>query len=54
MNKKSFFAGGKFWKHPYFWSCSARGGFTFYSRFFILLTMKVTMRLLAVPKDCIN
>jgi hypothetical protein len=48
------FAGGKLWKCPYFWSRSARGGFTFYSSFFTLLRTKVTMRPLVVPKDCIN
>jgi hypothetical protein len=30
---KYYFAEGKFWKHPYFWSCSARKGFTFYPSF---------------------
>jgi hypothetical protein len=33
-------------------SSSVRGGFTLYSGFFILLTTKVTMRSLVVPKDC--
>jgi hypothetical protein len=39
-------------KHPYFWTCSVRGGFTFHSSFFILLTTKFIMRPLEVQKDC--
>jgi hypothetical protein len=46
--------GGKFWKNQYFFTCSVRGGFTFYSNFFTLLAMKVMMRPHAVPKECIN
>jgi hypothetical protein len=39
-SKSYFFPGGKYWKHPYFQTYSVRGGFTFYSGFFILLTRK--------------
>jgi hypothetical protein len=49
---RAIFLGGKFWKRPFFGA--VRGGFTFYSSFFILLTTKVIMRPLAVPKDGIN
>jgi hypothetical protein len=40
-DNKSYFSRGKFWKHQYFWTCSVRGGFTFYSSLFILLKMKI-------------
>jgi hypothetical protein len=40
LNNKAIFPTGKFWKRPYIWTCSVRAGFTFYSSFFILLTMK--------------
>jgi hypothetical protein len=53
-DNKSYSSGGKFWKCPHFWSCSAREGFTFYSSFFILLSTKIIMGPLAVPKDRIN
>jgi hypothetical protein len=54
LNNKLFLPEENFLKSQYFWSCSVRGGFTFYSSFFILLPTEVTMRPLVVPKDCIN
>jgi hypothetical protein len=53
-DKKSYFCRRKILETPILWSCSARGGFTFFSSFFIFLTTKVMMRPLAVLKDCIN
>jgi hypothetical protein len=35
---RAVYLGRKFWKHPYFWTSSAKG-LTFYTGFFTLLTM---------------
>jgi hypothetical protein len=37
---RAFSSGEKFWKHPYFWICSVKGGYTFNSGLFILLTTR--------------
>jgi hypothetical protein len=50
---RAVFPGGKFWKHPYFWTCYVRGSFI-YSSFFIFMAAMIMMMPLVVPKDSIN
>lgn len=45
----TIFPRGKFQKHPDFWTCSVRGDFASYTGFFILFSMKASMRPHAAP-----
>jgi hypothetical protein len=54
LDNKRYFSRRKILETPVFLDLFSERRFRLYSSFFILSTTKVTMRPLAVPKDCIN